>query len=115
MQIRDDAVLTWLDKLKSNPNKRPKNKYYCFHQDHGHDTSKCYDLKQQIETLIKQGKLQRFVWREKASENPSKDLEPIQWTKERLRALLGEIRAIVRGSMVASSFRKARKTYLRMM
>ena len=29
MPIRDDAVLTWPDKLKGNLNKRPRNK--CFH------------------------------------------------------------------------------------
>ena len=45
MQIRDDVVLTWLDKLKGNSNKRPKNKYYHFLQDHRHDTSECYNLK----------------------------------------------------------------------
>ena len=53
MQIRDDATLTWLDKLKGDPNKRPRNKYYHFHPDHRHDTPECYDLKQQIEALIK--------------------------------------------------------------
>ena len=30
------------------------------------DTSECYDLKQQIEALIKQGKLQQFVSKERA-------------------------------------------------
>ena len=45
MQIREDIVLTWLDKLKGDPNKRPRNKYCRFHWDHEHDTSKCYDLK----------------------------------------------------------------------
>ena len=45
IQIRDDMTLTWPDKLKGNPNKRQRNKYCCFHWDHGHDTSKCYDLK----------------------------------------------------------------------
>ena len=45
MQIRDDATLTWSDKLKSDPNKKLRNKYYRFHLDHGHDTSECYDLK----------------------------------------------------------------------
>lgn len=67
MQIRDDAVLTWSDKLKGNQNKRPRNKYCSFHRDHGHDTSECYDLKQHIEVLIKQGKLQRFI---RGRENP---------------------------------------------
>ena len=57
MQIRDDTTLTWSDKLKSDLNKIPRNKYCHFHRDHGHDTSKCYDLKQQTKALIKQGKL----------------------------------------------------------
>ena len=58
MQIRDDLALTWLDKLKGDLNKKPRNKYCRFHQDHGHDTFKCYDLKRQIKALIKQGKRQ---------------------------------------------------------
>lgn len=41
MQIRDDMALTWLDKLKGDPNKRPKNKYCYLHINHGHNTSKC--------------------------------------------------------------------------
>lgn len=61
MQIRDDAALTWPDKLKGDLNKRPRNKYCRFHRDHKHDTYECYDLKQQIEAFIKQGKLQQFI------------------------------------------------------
>ena len=45
MQIKDDAALTWLDKLKGDPNKRPRNKYCRFHGDHIHNTFKCYNLK----------------------------------------------------------------------
>ena len=65
-------ALTWLDKLKGDPNKKPINKYCRFHRDHRHDTSECYDLKQQIKSLIKQRKLQRFV---RGEENPPKDFE----------------------------------------
>ena len=57
MQIKDEGALTFPGKLNGDPNKRPRNKYYCFHCDHGHDTANCYDLKQQIEALIRQGKL----------------------------------------------------------
>ena len=65
MQSKDKGALTFLDKLNGDPNKRPRDKYCCFHCNHGHDTSDCCDLKQQIEALIRQGKLQRFVGKEK--------------------------------------------------
>ncbi|XP_075662904.1 uncharacterized protein LOC142632363 [Castanea sativa] len=66
MQIKDEGALTFPGKLKGGPSKRPRDKYCCFHQDHGHDTANCYDLKQQIEALIRQGRLQRFVSKERA-------------------------------------------------
>ena len=60
MQIKDEEALTYPRKMKGDPNRRSKD--YCrFHRDHDHDTTDCYDLKQQIEALIKQGNLQRFV------------------------------------------------------
>ena len=52
MQIKDVPR-----KLKSDPTKRSRNKYCHFHRDHGHDTADCYDLKQQIEAFIREGKL----------------------------------------------------------
>ena len=64
MQIKDKGALTFPGKLKRNPNKRSRDKYCHFHRDRGHDTFECYDLKQQIEALIRQGKLQRFVDKE---------------------------------------------------
>ena len=33
-------------------------KYWHYHHEHGHYTKECYDLKQQIEILVGQGKLQ---------------------------------------------------------
>ena len=57
MQIKDEGALTFPGKLKSNPTKRSRNKHCCFHCDHSYDTADCYDLKQQIEALIREGKL----------------------------------------------------------
>ena len=47
--------------MNSSPNARSKKKYCHFHRDYGHYTDKCKDLKEQIEELIKKGKLQKFV------------------------------------------------------
>ena len=57
MQVKVEAALTWPGKLKGDPNKRARNKDCSFYCDHGHNTSECYNLKQQIEALIRQGKL----------------------------------------------------------
>ena len=65
MQIKDEGMLTFSGKLKGVPNKRSRDKYCRFHRDHGHDIADNYDLKQQIETFIRQGKLQRFVSKER--------------------------------------------------
>ena len=69
MQIKDERTLTFLGKLKSDPSKRSRNKYCRFYHDHGHDTADCYDLKEQIEALIKEGKLQKFVSKERTDTN----------------------------------------------
>ena len=53
MQIKDDSSFKWLENMKGDPSKRNKNKYCRFHKDHRHDTDECYNLKQQIENLIR--------------------------------------------------------------
>ena len=53
MQIKDEGALTFPGKLKGDPNKRSRDKYCRFHRDHDHDTADYYNLKQQIEALIR--------------------------------------------------------------
>ena len=40
-------------KIKTDPDRRSKSKYCLYHKDHGHNTVDCFDLKRQIETLIR--------------------------------------------------------------
>ena len=61
MQIKDDHSLKWSEKMMEDLNNRNRNKYGRFHRDHEHDTDECFDLKQQIENLIRQGKLRNFL------------------------------------------------------
>ena len=61
IQIKDEHYLKWSRPLHSSPHIRDKNKYCRFHKDHGHYTEDYRDLKEQIEELIKKGKLQKYV------------------------------------------------------
>ena len=111
MQIKDEGALTFPGKLKGDPNKRSKDKYCCFHCDHGHNTADCYNLKQQIEALIRQGKLQSFISKERA--DPPQEQAP-RWENEHPRSPIGNIRMIVGSTMATRSSKKACKTYLEM-
>ena len=93
--------------MKGDPNKRNKNKYCCFHRDHGLDIDKCYDLKQQIENLIRQGKLRHFVGRDQKDEKLKGKVEESSWPS------LGEIRVIIGGTSAVQSS-KSKKTYLKL-
>ncbi|XP_023898015.1 uncharacterized protein LOC112009893 [Quercus suber] len=92
--------------MKGDPNKHNKNKYCCFHRDHGHDTDKCYYLKQQIKNLIRQGKLRHFIGRDHKDEKLKEKVE------ESSRPPLGEIKVIIGGISIGQSS-KSKKTYLK--
>ena len=112
MQIKDEGALTFPGKLKSDPTKRSRNKYCRFYRDHGHDTADCYDLKQQIKALIREGKLQKFVSKERTNTYPREQAP--QRENNHPRPPVGDIRMIVGGTATTGSSKKARKTYLRM-
>ena len=92
--------------MKGDPNKCNKNKYFRFHRDHGHDTNECYDLKQQIENFIKQGKLRHFVGKDHKDEKLKAKMEELS------RPPLREIRVIIGGTL-AGQTSKSKKTYLK--
>ena len=47
--------------LRSPPNKRDRNKYCLYHHDHGHDTEGCIQLRDEIEELVRTGRLGKFL------------------------------------------------------
>ena len=77
MQIKDDLSLKWPEKMKGDPNKRNRNKYCHFHRDHEYDIDECFDLKYQIENLIRQGKLRNFLGRDYKDENLKAKVEEL--------------------------------------
>ena len=112
MQIKDEGALTFPGKLKSDPTKRSRNKYCRFHRDHSHDTADYYDLKQKIKALIREGKLQKFVSKERTNTYPREQAP--QRENNHPRPPVEDIRMIVGGTATTRSSKKARKTYLRM-
>ena len=105
MQIKDEGTLTFPGKLKSDPTKQSRNKYCRFHRDYGHDTADCYDLKQQIEALIREEKLQNFVSKERTDTN-LREQAP-RWENDHSRPLVGDIRMNVGGTATTRSSKKA--------
>ena len=105
-QIKDEGALTFPGKLKkSDPTKQSRNKYCHFHRDHDHDTADCYDLKQQIEALIREGKLQKFVSKERTDTYP-REQAPRQ-ENDHPRPPVGDIRMIIGGTATIGSSKKA--------
>ena len=119
-QIKDEHYLKWPRPLHSSPNVRDKNKYCRFHKDHGHNTKDCRDLKEQVEEMIRKGKLQKYVKKgeyskfrndnksqhESSSRNDDHPSQPPQ-------DVIGEIKTITRGPFTGRSFRSSKKAYQR--
>uniref|UniRef100_A0A2N9F122 Integrase catalytic domain-containing protein n=1 Tax=Fagus sylvatica TaxID=28930 RepID=A0A2N9F122_FAGSY len=117
LQIEDNPDIKWPGKLRSDPTKRSKDLYCRFHRDHGHTTEDCFALKQQIEALIRQGKLGKFVRQDKPevrheSRLPRQD-ENKDRQEDRPRDIIGEIRTIVGGLASGGASRSSRKAYAR--
>ncbi|GFS41820.1 hypothetical protein Acr_00g0076520 [Actinidia rufa] len=60
-EIKHEEFVKWPRKIKTDPQKKNRNKYCEFHRDHGHNTEDCFQLKEQIADLIKRGYLRKYV------------------------------------------------------
>ncbi|RRT67086.1 hypothetical protein B296_00003997 [Ensete ventricosum] len=61
LQIREKGLLKTPNSMRTRAEEHDRGCYYRFHRDYGHNTEECYDLKNQIEDLIRRGHLDRFV------------------------------------------------------
>ena len=118
MEIRDEPSLKWPRPLHSSPSLRDKRKYYRFHKDHGHYTEDCRDLKEQIEELIRKGKLQQYVKRGDSSKHNQKGQHGGNKRDEdrpspRPQNALGEIRTIAGGPTAGRLYRSLQKSHQR--
>ncbi|KAK2996418.1 hypothetical protein RJ639_026444 [Escallonia herrerae] len=108
-EIKDNKALQWPDRMKSRPNKRNKDLWCHFHNDHGHTTDNCGSLKRAIEALIKRGQLRKFV----APGEGRQQTPPAMEERENQEENAGTINTISRGIAAGGSSGKARKAYAR--
>ena len=97
-------------------NMHSKKKYCGFHKDHGRYTEDCKDLKEQIEELIRKGKLQKYVKKGNSNrfrhdnknkhESSPRDEDHMS---QRLPSVIGEIKTIIGGPSTGGSFKSLRK------
>ncbi len=110
MQIQDDPSLRWPGKIHSDPDNRPKNLYCRFHRDHRHLTENCMALKKQVETLIQQGKLQKYVGH-LTNSRPQKAPRSKEQLENHKTGPVEEIRTIMGGPASRGTSRASRKAY----
>ncbi|XP_063949952.1 uncharacterized protein LOC108221433 [Daucus carota subsp. sativus] len=61
MEIKKDESVRWPKPIRTDPEKRNKDLYCRFYKDTGNKTDDCHQLKDEIEFLIRRGKLSKFT------------------------------------------------------
>ncbi|PSS36080.1 TRNA (guanine(9)-N1)-methyltransferase [Actinidia chinensis var. chinensis] len=89
MEIKNEDFVKWLEKIKTNPLRRNKNKYSQFHKDHGHNTEEANGQAEEEVYNLSMPKTEAF--------------HPITFTNEDLRGLhLPHVDALVISSTIAN-------------
>ncbi|XP_010247172.1 PREDICTED: uncharacterized protein LOC104590279 [Nelumbo nucifera] len=60
-QVEKEEYMKWPKKMKRNPKRGNPKKYCKYHHSTGHDTEDCYELKNEIESLIHHGHLKQYM------------------------------------------------------
>ena len=97
--------------MRTDPTKRDNTRHYEFHRDHGHQTDDCIQLMKEIEYLIRQGYLRRYIASE--GQDQAQPPPPRQPTPTQHQQPLGEIHVISRGFAEGRESSFARKAHLR--
>ncbi|KAL2235534.1 UNVERIFIED_CONTAM: hypothetical protein Sindi_1285600 [Sesamum indicum] len=63
LMVEKEDVLKWPKHTRFTPAKKYSNKYCHFHKEKGHGTEDCYQLKNEIERLVRQGYFRNQVTR----------------------------------------------------
>ncbi|GKA98787.1 reverse transcriptase domain-containing protein, partial [Tanacetum coccineum] len=68
-------------RMAGNRKSRDMSKYYHFHEDHGHETNQCRDVRHQIKEVVKSGQLAHLVKGIKKGKAKASDTQLGEWKK----------------------------------
>ena len=60
-KIKNESFFKWANKMMGNPEKRNRNLYCQYHQDHSHTTEDCRSLWDHLDQLVREGKLKQLL------------------------------------------------------
>ncbi|XP_030957570.1 uncharacterized protein LOC115979655 [Quercus lobata] len=70
-KVKYEPFFQWPNKMAGNPLKRNQNLYCAYHQEPGHTTDDCRNLKNHLDQLVQEGKLRHLLHRPEGWQEPS--------------------------------------------
>ena len=61
-KIKNEQYFKWLNRMNGDPLRRNQDLHYQYHQERGHTIEDCRTLWNHLEQLVKEGKLQQFLY-----------------------------------------------------
>ncbi|GFS28943.1 hypothetical protein Acr_00g0004750 [Actinidia rufa] len=108
-KIKHEEFVKWPGKIKTDPQKRNRNKYCEFYRDHRHNTEDCFQLKEQIADLIKKGYLRKYVADRPPPNSPERRYGDNRPTAGNIQTIHGGFGS--GGSSISSRKRHARSAF----
>ncbi|XP_065627758.1 uncharacterized protein LOC136066801 [Quercus suber] len=62
-KVKNEPFFRWPNKMVGNPDRRNRNVYCQYHQDHGHTTEDCRSLWDHLDQLVGEGRLKHLLHR----------------------------------------------------
>ncbi|XP_030964022.1 uncharacterized protein LOC115985195 [Quercus lobata] len=90
-KVKCEPFFQWPSRMAGDPSKRNQNLYYVYHQEPGHLTDDCRNLKNHLDRLVREGKLRHLLhhpvgWQEQSN---------IETRQSALRPPIGTINVIL--------------------
>ncbi|EXB95576.1 hypothetical protein L484_016880 [Morus notabilis] len=108
---RQRAVLRHPPPLKSNPSQRNQSKYCRFHDESGHTTTECFYLKDEVERLIREGRLSEYQADRRGNNNRRNNNRREDQRQDHPPEPVGVIRMIFGGRYLGGTSHRAQKKY----